>query len=51
MKQNLRTYGMPPFDVAVLHGGPGTAGGMAPLARELALRHGVLEPLQTSIAR
>jgi pimeloyl-ACP methyl ester carboxylesterase len=46
MKLNLRTYGKPPFDVAVLHGGPGTAGGMAPLARELALCHGVLEPLQ-----
>ena len=48
MKNNPRTYGKPPFDVAVLHGGPGTAGGMAPLARELALRHGVLEPLQTA---
>jgi pimeloyl-ACP methyl ester carboxylesterase len=48
MKNNLRTYGNAPFDVAVLHGGPGTAGGMAPLARELALRHGVLEPLQTA---
>jgi pimeloyl-ACP methyl ester carboxylesterase len=48
MKYNPRTYGKPPFNVAVLHGGPGTAGGMAPLARELALRHGVLEPLQTA---
>ena len=47
MKNNLRTYGKPPFNVAVLHGGPGTAGGMAPLARKLASRHGVLEPLQT----
>jgi pimeloyl-ACP methyl ester carboxylesterase len=45
---NLRIYGIPPFSVAVIHGGPGTAGGMAPLARELALRHGVLEPLQTA---
>ena len=48
LKNNLRTYGNSPFKVAVLHGGPGTAGGMAPLARELALRHGVLEPLQTA---
>ena len=48
MINNLRIYGSPPFDVAVIHGGPGTAGGMAPLARELALRHGVLEPLQTA---
>lgn len=48
MKNKLRTYGNPPFNVAVIHGGPGTAGGMAPLARELSLRHGVLEPLQTA---
>jgi len=48
MNNNLRTYGTPPFDVALLHGGPGTAGGMAPLARELALHRGVLEPLQTA---
>jgi pimeloyl-ACP methyl ester carboxylesterase len=48
MKKNLRTYGDPPFSVALLHGGPGTAGGMAPLARELAKSRGVLEPLQTA---
>jgi pimeloyl-ACP methyl ester carboxylesterase len=48
MKNNLRIYGTPPFSVALLHGGPGTAGGMAPLARELALHRGVLEPLQTA---
>jgi pimeloyl-ACP methyl ester carboxylesterase len=46
MKNNPRTYGNPPFSVALLHGGPGTAGGMAPLARELAEHRGVLEPLQ-----
>ncbi len=50
MKNNLRTYGRAPFDVALLHGGPGASGGMAPLARELALRHGVLEPLQTAVS-
>jgi pimeloyl-ACP methyl ester carboxylesterase len=50
MKNHLRTYGDPPYNVAVIHGGPGTAGGMAPLARELALRHGVLEPLQTALS-
>jgi pimeloyl-ACP methyl ester carboxylesterase len=48
MENNPRTYGKPPFSVALLHGGPGTAGGMAPLARELAEHHGVLEPLQTA---
>ncbi|NBD34478.1 MAG: alpha/beta hydrolase, partial [Chloroflexi bacterium] len=32
----LRTYGHPPFDVAVIHGGPGAGGEMAPVAHELA---------------
>jgi len=45
--KNLRTYGDPPFNVAVLHGGPGAPGQMAPVARELSSRRGVLEPLQT----
>jgi len=45
--QNLRIYGEAPFNVAVIHGGPGTAGEMAPVARELASNWGVLEPLQT----
>lgn len=44
---NLRTYGRAPFGVAVIHGGPGAAGQMAPVARELARDRGVLEPLQT----
>ena len=37
-----------PFNIAVIHGGPGAAGEMAPVARELALEMGVLEPLQTA---
>lgn len=44
----LRTYGHPPFDVAVIHGGPGAGGEMAPVARELAPAWGVLEPIQTA---
>jgi pimeloyl-ACP methyl ester carboxylesterase len=48
IKTNLRIHGKPPFSVAVLHGGPGASGGMAPLADELARRRGVLEPLQTA---
>jgi pimeloyl-ACP methyl ester carboxylesterase len=44
---SLRTYGKAPFRVAVIHGGPGAAGEMAPVARELASNWGVLEPLQT----
>ncbi len=43
----MRTYGNPPFSVAVIHGGPGAAGEMTPVARELAVDRGVLEPLQT----
>ena len=45
--KNLRIYGDPPFDVVVLHGGPGAPGQMAPVARELSSKRGVLEPLQT----
>ncbi len=45
---NFRTYGTTPFNVAVIHGGPGAPGEMAPVARELSLKIGVLEPLQTS---
>ena len=47
--RNLRTYGAAPYTVAVLHGGPGAPGSMAPVARELAAAgYGVLEPLQTA---
>ncbi len=45
--KNLRKYGKQPFSVAVVHGGPGAAGEMAPVARKLAANCGVLEPLQT----
>lgn len=46
--ENPRRYGEPPFSVAVIHGGPGAPGGMAPVARELSIDRGVLEPLQTA---
>jgi pimeloyl-ACP methyl ester carboxylesterase len=46
--ENVRQYGSPPFNVAVIHGGPGAAGEMAPVARELASERGVLEPIQTA---
>jgi pimeloyl-ACP methyl ester carboxylesterase len=44
----LRKYGQEPFDVVVIHGGPGAPGEMAPVARELSSYTGVLEPLQTA---
>jgi len=46
--KNLRIYGSKPFDVAVIHGGPGAPGEMAPIARQLSSVRGVLEPLQTA---
>jgi pimeloyl-ACP methyl ester carboxylesterase len=45
---NLRKYGHKPFNVAVIHGGPGAPGEMSPVARELSLDIGILEPLQTA---
>ncbi len=46
--KTLRQYGQPPFDLALVHGGPGAPGEMAPVARRLAADRGVLEPLQTA---
>jgi len=46
---NLRKYGKPPYTVAVVHGGPGARGEVAPVAKELSSIVGVMEPLQTAI--
>jgi pimeloyl-ACP methyl ester carboxylesterase len=48
INKNYRTYGSAPYTVAVVHGGPGAAGEMAPVAQELARDRGILEPLQTA---
>ena len=45
---NPRIYGTAPFAAVVVHGGPGAGGEMAPVARELSRRRGVLEPIQTA---
>lgn len=45
--ETVRTYGEPPYSVAVVHGGPGAPGSMALVAQELSLWTGVLEPFQT----
>jgi pimeloyl-ACP methyl ester carboxylesterase len=45
---NPRRYGSSPFSVAVIHGGPGAAGEMAPVAKRLCAGRGILEPLQTA---
>lgn len=46
----LRRYGDGPYNVALVHGGPGAAGEVAPVARILSGRSGVLEPLQTAVS-
>lgn len=46
--QKVRKYGKPPFSIAVIHGGPGAPGEMAPVAKELSNAFGVLEPLQSA---
>ncbi|MCU0847331.1 MAG: alpha/beta hydrolase [Spirochaetes bacterium] len=45
--ENPRTYGTPPFSVAVIHGGPGACGDMMPVAEELSKHAGIIEPMQT----
>lgn len=44
--KNLRKYGKAPFNIALIHGGPGASGEMVLVARELAAGRGILEPLQ-----
>jgi pimeloyl-ACP methyl ester carboxylesterase len=44
----IRSYGNSPFGVVVVHGGPGAAGEMAPVAGTLSSRWGVIEPMQTA---
>lgn len=48
MTENYRKHGQSPFKVALLHGGPGAAGEMAPVAQEILSICGILEPFQTA---
>lgn len=48
--QNPRIHGTPPYVTAVIHGGPGAGGEMAPVARELSRDRGILEPIQTEVS-
>jgi pimeloyl-ACP methyl ester carboxylesterase len=43
----VRKWGHGPYSLAVIHGGPGAPGEVAPVARELSALTGVLEPFQT----
>lgn len=47
IENTIRQYGSPPFRAALLHGGPGAAGEMKPIAVTLSKEFGVLEFLQT----
>ncbi|MFC1733637.1 alpha/beta fold hydrolase [candidate division KSB1 bacterium] len=44
---SFRKYGKPPFNIVVIHGGPGLPGDVAPIANELASNFGIVEPFQT----
>ncbi|NMB79607.1 MAG: alpha/beta hydrolase [Methanomicrobiales archaeon] len=44
----VRKWGHGPYCVAVIHGGPGAPGEVAPVARELSTITGILEPFQTA---
>jgi hypothetical protein len=46
--RNPRRYSHPPNTLALVQGGPGTAGKMAPVAHQLAGQFGLLEYLQTA---
>jgi pimeloyl-ACP methyl ester carboxylesterase len=47
-ESNYRKHGGEPYSIVVVHGGPGTPGGMAYVAGKLSEKWGVLEPFQTS---
>lgn len=46
----IRKYEKPPYHVVVVHGGPGACGEMGPVARVLARKYGVLEPMQSALS-
>ncbi len=49
--KNYRTWGKPPYEIAVVHGGPGATGEMAEVADELSKAGlSILEPLQTDLS-
>jgi pimeloyl-ACP methyl ester carboxylesterase len=45
--KNIRKYGKLPYSVLLVHGGPGAAGEIKPVAEKLSRNFGILEPLQT----
>ena len=47
--KTVRKWGHGPYPVAVVHGGPGAPGEVAPVARELSRFLGVIEPFQSEM--
>ncbi|MEF8799079.1 MAG: alpha/beta hydrolase [Candidatus Bipolaricaulota bacterium] len=47
-EKDLRKHGDGPFNIVVIHGGPGALGEMGSVARRLSPERGVLEPFQTA---
>jgi len=45
--KNYKLYGKPPYKIILIHGGPGAAGEMSPVAQELSEEFGVIEAFQT----
>lgn len=43
----FRKYGISPFSIALIHGGPGAPGYLKPVAEKLSEKLGVLEPFQS----
>ena len=50
MNNTVRLYGRPPYHVVLVHGGPGGAGEMSPLARRLGRHVPVVEAMQTKLS-
>jgi pimeloyl-ACP methyl ester carboxylesterase len=47
---NLRTYGSEPYDLVLVHGGPGAPGSLEAIARRLSISFGILEPIILSLS-
>ncbi len=47
---SYRLYGNPPYQIILLHGGPGAPGSLAPLAQMLAKRFSLIEHLQNEFS-
>lgn len=43
----IRTYGEKPYQVAVIHGGPGALDSLGTFAYQLSAFHSVIEPIQS----